>query len=807
MAEKRLQAIAVADKYAADSGAVQSIFRHIMSAVEEESIDGVHRLTIAVDPQDTACSDVAVGKVLECNFTDGSFSEWRIVSLETTSKPKEGSVAKIVAVGPRYDLRHRSGIVERVEADGFATGSFSMSGLTVSEWVTEVLNSRNVPSYFVKGTITPTSKHRLAIQNMTPLDALEQLATLADCELSVAGGLDEILLEDGDLLLQEDGTSTIIMESSGYAIGMGTIGSDIGESTTSEVAFLHGMKNMQSIKRLSDAVAGSEPMATRVFPIGGPDDDRFTLADNRWQVTNKTTNTADLKNDIIGAPMNEDDQLNGLYAYNHRTGTTKEITDSAVSNSRLTIASHGYNDNDYITVVANSDGDDLTWLDSPSGQASYGKWVAIEPRPVFPNAANLLSDVATGAGFLDGTYASGLADGWNEIHGDETTTENTAREYYQHGTSSQKVVTAATGQGIISDAITVAPTTSKPNVLVSVWLMVTAKADADTFIKVQVKDHTNTVLFPLDSEDAATTNVLNGWTRIDIVCGPPFYDFVAESTTALKVLITSVGGTATFYVDAVSVENSARIEPTAAIIEGRSANLLWHEALNVLSNRKAPHEAYDVGVIDLRRTNLDSSKWPNDELILGATVTCVDEQLGIDTNQRISEIKRDLLTPGKTQIKLAADRKTLRGLIKPKPLPGTDPVGNIIPMDFGAKTAKRVVPVTRLTNIALSNPGRVTAFTWASGYPLKSGSDIQWKVTWDYTTGVDGDWDVDLVLFKDGVRVDAVADITATAKASSVETAGGHDSASAYYHVVGTLMDAGSNTVQTVQTSPSLRLT
>jgi hypothetical protein len=807
MAEKRLQALAVASDYLAASGAVQAIFRSVFAAQEETSIEGLSRLTVVVDPQEDAYASVAIGKVLECNYTDGNYSEFRITSVETSTRHRHGSTAKIVAIGPRYDLRHRAGIAERVEADGFATGSFSMYGLTVSEWVTEILNSRNVPSYFVKGTITPTSKHQLVINNMTPLDALEQLATAADCELAIEaqGYGDELLLETGDKVLLESGF-TLLMEGSNIKVEMGTIGSDVGQATTSDKAFLHGMKNMQSIRRVSDAVGGAESQATRVFPVGGPDDDRFTMADNSWAVSAVGGTYIDLTNDTVGAPMNEDDQLNGYYV-EKPDGTLKEITDSTVANNRLTIgSSHGVTTSHRVTIRANSDGDDLTWLDSPSAQALYGKWVSIEARPAFVNASNLLSDVATGAGFLDGTYSSGVAAGWN-AHGSSTLTENTSRDYYQHGTSSQKVVADA-GTGIISNAITVAPSTSKPNVLASVWLIVTAKDNADTFVKVQLEDDTNTVLFPLDSEDAATTNVIGSWTRIDIVAGPPFYDFVAKSTTALKVLVTSVGGGSTFYVDGVSVENSARIAPTAAVIEGRSANLLWHEALTALSNRKAPHEAYDIGVVDLRRVDLDSSKWPNDELILGATVTCVDERLGIDTDQRISEIKRDLLVPGRTQIKLASDRKTLRGLIKPKSYPGTDPVSRApIPVDFGAKSSLRVVPVTRLTNIALSNPGRITAFTWASGYPLKSSSDIQWKVTWDYTTGVDGDWDVDLVLFKDGVRVDAAADITATAKASSVETAGGHDSASAYYHVVGTLMDADSNTVQTVQTSPSLRLT
>ena len=345
-----------------------------------------------------------------------------------------------------------------------------------------------------------------------------------------------------------------------------------------------------------------------------------------------------------------------------------------------------------------------------------------------------------------------------------------------------------------------APSTARPNMIVSVWLMVTAKENASTFVKVQLEDDTNTVLFPLDSEDAATTSVIGRWTRIDIVAGPPFYNFVSptvgSSVTACKVKIASVGGTATFYVDAVSLENTPRIQPAGEIVQGRAANGLWQEALTVLANRKNPIESFDLGIVDLSR--LDTTSWPNDDLVLGATVVCVDENLGIDTEQRVTEIKRDLLTPGRTKVQLAAPKKTLRELVKPRKR------GPFIPPHI-----HEITEPTRLTNTSYGTTGKIASFGWKSGYPFKPGgtTNVQWHMTWEYLSGVGTDWDLDLYFYKNGVRVDDELSVTATANTNSLQTATGHWTSGAYYHVVGILMDGDDVVQQTVQTSVSLALT
>ena len=290
------------------------------------------------------------------------------------------------------------------------------------------------------------------------------------------------------------------------------------------------------------------------------------------------------------------------------------------------------------------------------------------------------------------------------------------------------------------------------------------------------------------------------WTRIDITAGPPFYNFVAPSVgdpvARCKVLITSVGGTATFYVDAVSLENSASIQPAGEIVQGRAPNALWQEALTVLANRKSPTESFDVGLIDLSR--IDRTNWPNDDLVLGATVVCVDDVLGIDTEQRITEIKRDLLTPGNTKLQLAAPKKTLRELVKPRKR------GPFIPPHIHVITEP-----TRLMNMTFSTTGQIGAFGWKSGYPLKSSSDVQWQVTWEYLSGVASDWDLDLYFYKNGVRVDDELSVTATANTNSLQTATGHWTSGAFYHVVGILMDADGDpgvVQQTVQTSATIAL-
>jgi hypothetical protein len=645
MAEKRLQGVSVWTDVVSNSGTQESMFVAPLAAKSVVGLDGTERLTLTVDTTEAAWSDVDIGKVLRTEFTNSDWDEWRVVSYET-QRAGDGVTAEIIAQGIRYDLRYRAGLAERVEANGFADLDFTLLGLTPSKWVDELLLFPDMPSYFAKGTVNPTTEQSISVGPEAPLDLLMELEFLANRS---DGG--------AELDIRRNGTTD-------YKIDLVT-----ARGSTAEKAFLHGLKNLQRVKHRTTAVRGTDDgQITRAYPVGGGDEGfRITMGRNLWTVSATASTTIDLAADNLGDPIRYDDQLNNLYVV-RPDGVKKQITDSTVTNQRLTLgASHGVVANDEIRIARNSAGDELTYLEHPTSLATYGQFSGVVERADFPNVNQLLGEDQA---FLGGTYVSGVAPGWNAI-GSPTLTEETSSQFVKHGTSSQKVVAADT-EGIITDAITVAPGTDDPFLTAQIHILVTSLA-ASTSVRFQLEDVTNTVEYPSDASSAGATTELNKWIRLDI---QPGVNFNAAATTSVKLKVWATGGAATFYVDAGQL--SDRATPPNEFVNGRVSNALWHSANDALDEFNAPIDTLDVGVIDVDRVS--DTDFVFSELVLGGTVIIVDEDLGLDLETRIVELRQNLLEPGDTQIALSKKPEDLAGLLGKRtrrPVPDlSPPAGN-----------------------------------------------------------------------------------------------------------------------------------
>lgn len=634
--ERRVQVVSVAtDSLVGGAGGeLLGVFSKVLQGRVREGLDGTERATVMVDPLESAWTHVLQGRVIVLEYTNGDWEEFRIAITETQRTPEGLLVGLIEGQGlGRYDLRHRAGLFESFEADGFADLDHSRDGLTPTEWADEIASSPDFPSYISQGNIGSSGGHRLVLAANTPLDAFQQLEEVSGLEFSVR------------------------RSSTDYRYHLET-----ERGSTYPKAFLHGFRNVTRLRHRSDALQ----QATRVYPFGGgPDGSRVTMGGNQWDVTAVTTGgagTIDMSSDTIGKPIAFDDQLNGLAI--RKVGSTDaplSITDSAVTNQRLTLgAGHGISTTDIVQIIRDTSGRDLTYLEHPARAAStaYGQWTQVADRPDFPPVNNLFTDnpfcqqFTAGApvGFATvGSTATALTKNGASTGGDKSR--------IKHGSASIKVVSTGAGNGIQTAVINHKPSPSRPFVTAQVELNAELLSTTNTFVKVQLEDVTNGVLYPSSDVASSRMNIIDRFDRLDL---QPGVNFDAEGADQFRIRVTTDGGDGTFYVDGVQL--SDRATPAQGIVNGRIANALWHEALQVLRDDSLPADTFDLDLIDLH--SLDTVTFAHDELAVGGTVVLVGEEEEIDVETRIVEIDRNILEPGDVRIQLSKKQDDLIGRIR-----------------------------------------------------------------------------------------------------------------------------------------------
>lgn len=635
---KSLGALSVWSDVVSNSGTQTATFRprNVVGAEDRQALDGTDRATFSVVATDPARAQVQEGNVLRAEFRDGTWDEWRVVGVEESLDSGGAVLAKFECEGISLDIGRLTGLLELFDGDGKANLDWQLIGISPSEWIDVLVAAPDFPSYIAKGTVDPTDAITIPVQGDSPLAIIRQLEKLTGAEY----------------VLRRNGTTD-------YKIDLLT-----ERGSTAEVAVIAAGRQLTSVKRRSSILQ----RANRIYPMGsGPPGVRPTMGDHQWKVSATATSTVDLS-DPFGSvsPIAFDDQLNGLYL-EKPSGGLLLINDTIASTQRLDVGSgHGLNVNDIIAIRRNASGQWLSYLEKPTAKAANKLQSARLDRD------DIAADNMVLNPFLS-NWTGGNPDNWADV-GTPTVTEETAREFVRHGSSSAKVVVTNGGDGIQSDAITIAPTQTAPFFCVQVDLKISALT-AGAWVAVQIEDVTNSKLYPPTGIAAGVGETLDRWLRINV---QPGINFHAVSSTSLRVKITTYNGVGTYYVDGVQLSQVS--SPWPDIVEGRSANRLWAAANEKLSSDADPELSFDSLFIDLNR--VDASTFPNDEVVVGGTVTLKADAISLDSDLRIQDRRRNLLVAGDTKIVLAKRRPDIARLLQQ--VPYRDPI-DLAPPESGAK--------------------------------------------------------------------------------------------------------------------------
>lgn len=569
----------------------------LLVASSGESLDGKAELQLVINRASNAWIEIENERVFRVIYEDGGIGEFRIVKPMQKRNKQGAEKAIIKAVGIFMDLAN--GIISRDEANGNVTLYYTLASLTRTELVTLMVAA--APSHFAVGTITDgsTKVDPFTFNYDTPLKALQELAAMEELELAVRRNGDTNYLVD--LITQ---------------IGSG--------ATQPEFRY---RKSLNGIERHTD----SSKMANRIYPAGGDDGAiRLGLGEATWEVTAVPTATTV---DLDGEPIFEDDQFNyagsTFFLENVRTGNSYGISDTDVALQRITTSTHDFIVGDLVKFRADGAGKQVQFVESYNAQLSYGMKIGVKEENDLPLVDNLVVNAA-----LDG-WSGGNPDSWS-AEGTPTIVENTSSLYTRVGGSSAKVTCDAIGEGIKSAAITIAP--ANPQVYFSGFVEIYVETGSVEFYFV----HSTEGRFPLaGDEDAAITSENDKFVHLDIETG----EWPAGTVTLYVVGLTA---TTEFYLDAAQFTNSAQSYP---FFDGNAARKLWQRGLRDLADRINPIASYKIEAMDLYA--IDPTSWPYDEITLGGDVLVEDEQLNLQVQTRVIEVKRNLLTAHPTAMALS----------------------------------------------------------------------------------------------------------------------------------------------------------
>jgi hypothetical protein len=596
-------------------------------------LDLEEKLTVTVQRSAAAWDDIVPGKVLRAEFQTGDWDEWRIRTVESASAGS--ATGTITCEGPIYDLLRRSGIVEVTESDGFTDHDLTISNLTPEEWYDLASASPNFPSWVTKGTIEPTARVTVPIDGDPPLRVFT----------SAREALDTLNEQKPNIRLRRAGTVAYRFD----------LLSERGSAQ--EVGFVGGGVNLESMSHRESA----DELVTQLYLYGGgAEGSRLSIQHHRFVLANVTATTVDLTQPDGSSeqPIRIEDMLNDLYLWNVTRDTSAQITDSSVTNNRLTFSAvpTGSANGDICAVRRNANLDGLTWLTHPANVATYGTASAKAERRDIAGVDNLMTNP------MMTSFSGGLPDGWTAI-GTPFIESETSRPWWLHGGGSTKV-TAVPGDGIETAAITIDPTVTNPFYVGQVWL-IGETLQSGHKIKVQIEDVTKGGLFPNLGNDASVLQATLAPTMVPVLTG---INWQRRGTTQIKLRVTVEGtgtGQSVFYCDADQVFRG--VNPATGVFAGYASNRLWSLAQDILLGQQGtPVDSFDVSMRDLYR--MDKTAFPHAALELGGTVVAKDEALGVDISTRIVKRTRNLMVAGDTTVTLSDKRRDLIGMIGKRPI-------------------------------------------------------------------------------------------------------------------------------------------
>ena len=578
---------------ACDSGARVAIIGRpdIIRLSSTQRLTHEDSLSLVVAIQSAAVDELAIGRVLQLVYDDGSFEEWRIHQLDDRSGRNRGEF-RVQCRSMLFELRDAA--VVTTTSGTTVTFGKQFDGVDADTVITFLLTL--LPSWWAKGTVTPTAILSFAVTDASPLGVLRTLVSAcgaagAPCELDI----------------RRNGTT-------GYYIDVVT---EIGSSASG--ADIRTGKNILA----SERSRSRETQVTRIYPtIGGTPAPSYVY----WRVISISGTDIEIRQaETDAAAIAFDDQLNGLYLEND-AGTKTLITDSVASTSKVTVASAtGYSVGEWCRVVADSSGTDLMKLDLPNASpVKVG---------LFEAGGDLITNLLNNP-FLSRWTGSSSAPpvGWQSSAG--TVSRNSNASFIRRGLYSMRLQYSA--PGIIAQ-------TDTQNVVPGRGAIYSAKFTAYIAtggLSVSLRNQVGTIL--------ASTSVGTGWQEIE------FTNINVGAATGLYLYCSYGVAGGDVYIDSAQITWGATQQSWT---QGCNPSLAWTRANMELVDTSTDPTTYTFNVGDLYTWSPDD--WPYEALTLGATVTITDSDLGITTTSRIQELQRDHLNPLATVVVLERQLRTL----------------------------------------------------------------------------------------------------------------------------------------------------
>lgn len=340
---------------ACNGGVARAVLPVGTACVAEDEIINLlvsHKLTCNVPLTWSEKTELVVRRVLTVVYTDSTFDEYRISEVRDVSA--QDGLIQVTALGIEYDLSDGLTLVSQTTngVTGFRFAAFAAS--PTSHLATYVLGFG--PTYIVAGSVTPSDTIDVSFAQDTPLTAALKIAAAAN---TATGGVYEIgVVRNGvtnyQLFLQVyNGAAT--------------------------VPFLTTGKSLRSTQRTLSTIE----QTTRAVPIGS----QAAGPGNNWgKVSAISVNVYVEVVDELGGPgpVQETDQFLNLYLEGD-TGTRQQITGSSAQSaytSRFLMASTtGFTAAKRCRLVANSTGDQISYVDAVANKTTYGTKLGVLTLP------------------------------------------------------------------------------------------------------------------------------------------------------------------------------------------------------------------------------------------------------------------------------------------------------------------------------------------------------------------------------------------------------------------------------------------
>lgn len=365
----------------------------VISGQVVDELNGVHTIELTVDRRDDCWSFVVHGKILKLinsqptPFTAKSFRVTKAIDSRDGDNKLLGMVK---AEHIKYDL-----------GDQIHNASEEIIQQTPALHMAKILAG----SGFTVGTVTPAGLVTIAYNYNSRLFDLTQLQEQT--------GYDIIVNED-------------------LSVDLATR----GETTKASIVY---KKNLLSISRTLDRLTGN-----KMYGVGGEGNLKqvMTIAEATHRITVIASLTVTLDSRKV---VSSNDSFNGMYV-EIPDGTFIQITDSIKQmsgNDQLVLASvAGLAVGDPLIVrTSNASTARLEYIPDQASISAYSRTVeSVFRDESVQEIRNLIGPNASSS--FEGTYTSGLCEGWTEV-GDPTTTENADTAFIKYGAKSQKVEVVA----------------------------------------------------------------------------------------------------------------------------------------------------------------------------------------------------------------------------------------------------------------------------------------------------------------------------------------------------------------------------